>query len=150
MTMYQVDRLNKLELRAVIDGGLQPALGGTDANGLLPPKIRPGQLYLSGAVVTGWPEMEALCQGLYHQAEWFVTAEGEINAHEYGHVLHPRGTLLIDGVGETYKGLYYVSHVTHIFTPDGYRQTFRARRNALWPTGEEDFTQTTERIYGEL
>jgi hypothetical protein len=31
-------------------------------------------------------------------------------------------------------------HVTHSFTPKGYIQLFRAKRNALMPTGAEDFT----------
>jgi hypothetical protein len=29
--------------------------------------------------------------------------------------------------------------VTHRFTPDGYTQHFRVKRNALMPTGDEDF-----------
>jgi hypothetical protein len=29
--------------------------------------------------------------------------------------------------------------VTHTFTPKGYTQLFRAKRNALMPTGLEDF-----------
>ena len=50
----------------------------------------------------------------------------------------------IKGVGATYSGVYYVTHVTHTFTPNGYTQTFRAKRNALRPTG----SRTSERDSG--
>jgi hypothetical protein len=89
---------------------------------------------------TGKVEMDTLCRELFHQAEWFVTAEGEIDGKRYSHVLKPHGTVTIKGVGETYSGVYYVMHVTHSFTPKGYIQLFRAKRNALMPTGAEDFT----------
>ena len=45
----------------------------------------------------------------------------------------------IKGVGETYSGLWYVTHVTHVFTPNGYTQQFPVKRNALMLTGAEDF-----------
>jgi hypothetical protein len=94
--------------------------------------------------------MAALCQGLFHEVEWFVTAEGEIAGNQYGHVLKPRGTVTIKGVGETYSGIYYVIHVTHSFTSNGYTQSFRAKRNALMPTGTEDFAASSERLSGLL
>jgi hypothetical protein len=83
--------------------------------------------------------MAILGQGFYDQVAWFVTAEGEINGNAYGHVLLPRRPVTIKGVGETYSGVYYVTQVTHTFTGDGYAQSFRAKRNALMPTGQEDF-----------
>jgi hypothetical protein len=46
----------------------------------------------------------------------------------------------IKGIGETYSGVYYVSHVTHSFTPDGYTQSFQVKRNAIHTTGAEDFS----------
>ena len=94
--------------------------------------------------------MAALCQGLFHEAEWFVTAEGEIAGNQYGHVLKPRGTVTIKGVGETYSGIYYVTHVTHTFTSSGYTQSFRAKRNALMPTGTENFAASSARLGGLL
>ena len=84
--------------------------------------------------------MTALCQGLFHQGEWFVTGKGEVSANQYGAVLKPRGTVTIKGIGETYSGVYYVSHVTHSFTSDGYVQYFCVKRNALMPTGSEDLS----------
>ena len=89
--------------------------------------------------------MTALSQALFHRAEWFVTGRGEVAGNYYGHVLMPRRTVTISGVGETYSGLYYVTHVTHAFTEDeGYTQRFRVKRNALRPTGREDFSSSPE------
>ena len=64
---------------------------------------------------TGTAEMDTLCQELYHQAEWFINAEGEIDGNHYAHVLKPHGTVTIKGIGEAYSGVYYVTHVTHTF-----------------------------------
>jgi hypothetical protein len=53
-------------------------------------------------------------------------------------------------VGETYSGIYYVTHVTHSFTSSGYTQFFRAKRNALMPTGTEKFAAFSARLGGLL
>jgi hypothetical protein len=102
--------------------------------------MAPGQMYVSMNPTTGKTEMDTLCQELYHQAEWFISAEGEIDGNHYAHVLKPHGTVTIKGIGEAYSGVYYVTHVTHTFQAQGYTQFFRAKRNALRPTGAEDFT----------
>ena len=107
---------------------------------LLAAGMDPGQLYIRMNAATGNPEMNALCQGLFHEAEWFVTGEGEIMGNKYEHVLKPRSTVTIKGIAEAYSGVYYVNHVTHSFTPDGYTQTFRIKRNGINPTGAEDFS----------
>ena len=79
--------------------------------------------------------MTTLCQTLYDQGEWFVTGEGEVAANQYGSILMPRRTVIVNGVGETQSGAYYVTHVTHRFTEDGYTQLFRVKRNALVSSG---------------
>ena len=140
VTMFQVDRTNKKLLEETASEGQQKALGAVRAAALLPFAITPGRVYVSMNAATGKTEMDTLCQELFHQAEWFVTAEGEIDGNRYSHVLKPHGTVTIKGVGETHSGVYYVTHVTHNFTPKGYTQFFRAKRNALMPTGAEDFT----------
>jgi hypothetical protein len=140
VTMFQVDRTNKTLLEETASEGQQKALGAVRAAALRPFAITPGRVYVSMNAATGKMEMDTLCQELFHQAEWFVTAEGEIDGNRYNHVLKPHGTVTIKGVGETYSGVYYVTHVTHNFTPKGYTQFFRAKRNALMPTGAEDFT----------
>jgi len=140
VAMFQVDRTNKEVLDATAEASQQTPLGDTDAAGLLAAGMNAGQIYIGMNAATGNPEMAALCQGLFHQGEWFVKGEGEIAANQYGHVLKPRGTVTIKGVGETYSGIYYVGHATHSFTPDGYTQSFRVKRNAIMPTGSEDFS----------
>lgn len=150
VAMFQVDRTNKEVLQATADRSRERALGRADAARLLAPGMRPSQVYVGMNAATGDPEMAALCQGLYHQAAWFVTGEGQIAGNQYGHVLRPRRTVTIKGVGETYSGVYYVSHVTHTFTAEGYTQSFRVKRNAIMPTGSEDFSSSSGLLGGLL
>ncbi len=150
VAMFQVDRANKEVLDATAESSQQTPLGDTDAAGLLAAGMEPGQVYIGMNAATGNPEMAALCQGLFHEGEWFVTGEGEIAANHYGHVLKSRGTVTIKGVGETYSGAYYVTHVTHAFTADGYTQFFRVKRNALMPTGSEEFSAASGLLGGLL
>ena len=140
VTMFQVDRLNKQELHASADSLALRQLGAKPISSFLAGGMSPGQAYLGQAVTTGLPEMNALCQELYDRSNWFVTGQGEVDANAYGSVLKPRGIVLIKGVGETHSGMYYISHVTHSFTADGYTQRFTVKRNALAPTGSEDFS----------
>jgi len=139
VAMFQVDRLNKEIMDSSVDTSLQTTLGNTDSPGILAAGMDPPKNFIGMNAATGKPEMDALCQGFYHNAEWFVTAEGEIAGNLYGHALKARSTVTIKGVGETHSGIYYVSHVTHSFTPDGYVQYFKVKRNALMPTGRESF-----------
>jgi hypothetical protein len=148
VAMFQADRLNKEILDSAAESSMQTPLGAMDASAILADGMEPPVTYVGMNSVTGKPEMDALCQGFYHKAEWFVTAEGEIRGNVYGHVLKARNTVTIRGVGETYSGVYYVSHVTHSFTPDGYFQNFKVKRNALLPTGLEDFSATSDTMSG--
>jgi phage protein D len=138
VAMVQIDRLTKEILDASAEASDDTALGQTDAQGIIGARVNPAKVYV-GMNATSAAEMATLCQGLYNRGQWFVTAHGTVAANLYGHVLRPRGTVTIKGVGETHSGLYYVSHVTHCFAPDGYTQHFTAKRNALQPTGSEKF-----------
>jgi phage protein D len=140
VAMFQIDRLNKEVLEATAESSRQTALGSNNANSLLTAGMDPAQLFVGKNAATGLPEMNALCQGLYHEADWFVSGEGEIIGNKYQHVLLPRHTVTIKGIAEIYSGVYYVSHVTHSFSGSGYTQTFRVRRNGINPTGDENFT----------
>ena len=146
VTMFQVDRTNKEILETAVETSQQKVLGASDAARLLDRGMAPGRVYVSMNVTTGAAEMATLSQELFHQAQWFVTAEGEIDGNHYEHLLKPRRTVTIKGVGETYSGVYYVTHVTHTFVPNGYTQLFRAKRNALRPTGTEDFSGVATRL----
>lgn len=142
VTMFQVDRSNKEVLDATSETAQQRMLGANGADDYLGAGMTPGLVYISKTVTTGSLEMALLSQGLYNTGEWFVTGEGEVAANQYGNVLKPRGTVTIKGIGETHSGVYYVTHVTHVFTGAGYTQLFRVKRNALMPTGEEDFSSS--------
>jgi phage protein D len=146
VAMYQVDRTRKEVLETVIEAGQQTVLGASSAADLLKKGMSLGQVYVSMNAVANPAEMRALCQELFHQAAWFVTAEGEVDGKRYDHVLKPRETVTIKGVGATYSGVYYVTHVTHTFTPKGYTQVFRVKRNALMPTRAEDFAGAASKL----
>ena len=150
VAMAQLDRATKETLNVTIEDSQQPALGAMDAAGLLATRLEPGKTIVKGAVTTGQPEMNRLCQALYEQGNWFVTGEGEIAANEYGHVLKARQPVTIKGIGETYSGIYYVTHVNHAFTPEGYTQFFRVKRNGLFPTGTESFSASAGLFDGVL
>jgi phage protein D len=140
VVMHQIDRITGDLLEATADKPSESLLGASAAAALLGPGVSPGSVVVAQTVATGAAEMTALCQGLHDRGQWFVTGEGEVMANEYGTVLRPRATVTVKGVGETYSGVYYVCHVTHRFTADGYVQRFKVKRNALLPTGNERFT----------
>jgi phage protein D len=147
VAMFQIDRATKEVLEAEATASEQTTMGAYDAASHLGPGMNPAQIFVSRTAATGTPEMTALCRELYHQGEWFVEGEGEIEANQYGHILKSRKTVTIRGIGETYSGVYYVSHVTHIFTDDGYRQFFQVKRNALMPTGAEEFSSSSSGLF---
>lgn len=139
VSMVQIDRTSKDVLRSDTTSSAQRALGAAAPASLLGPGMTPGQVFVSRTAAASLPEMSALGQSLFHRGEWFVTGSGEIAGNTYGHVLRPRATVTIKGLGETHSGIYYVGHVTHRFSQDGYVQAFDVKRNGLRPTGDEDF-----------
>jgi hypothetical protein len=77
----------------------------------------------------------ARAQALANENSFKIRATGELDGALYGHVLRPGHLVRVDGVGSRNGGLYYVDAVTHVFTPDGYRQQFTLIRNG---TGDSD------------
>lgn len=138
--MHQIDRMNKEVLNAEVDDADLAALGSMGASDFMAAGMEPGKMFIGSNGAVASEEMESMCRGLYRQAQWFVNAQGEVNANHYEHILMPRKPVTIKGAGETYSGLYYVNHVTHVFTSEGYIQRLKARRNALMTTGDEDFS----------
>lgn len=147
VAMFQIDRNTKEVLEAEAIASEQTALGAEDAASHLGPGMDPALVFVSRTAATGTPEMTTLCRELYHQGEWFVEGEGETEANQYGHILKSRQTVTIRGIGETYSGVYFVSHVTHVFTDDGYRQLFKVKRNALLPSGAEEFSSSAAGLF---
>jgi hypothetical protein len=72
----------------------------------------------------------ARAQGMADQASFRIKATGELDGTLYGHVLTPGLPVRVDGPGDRNGGVYYVDKVSHVFTPDGYRQGFEIIRNA--------------------
>ncbi len=75
-------------------------------------------------------EARSRAQVKANENAWKIKAEGELDGSLYGHVLLTNKLVGVYGVGHTNSGLYYVDTVTHIFDPNGYRQSFKLLRNA--------------------
>jgi phage protein D len=84
-------------------------------------------------------EMKSELRSAYDAAGEFVTLTGQIDARAYGAVLRAKKLVTVKGIGSTYSGLYYVSRVRHLFTSDGYQQSFEAFRSGLGLLGTESF-----------
>lgn len=63
-----------------------------------------------------------------------VTANGELNALQYGDILIPWGLVGLRGVGYSYDGLYYVKRVTHTIRNGEYKQSFSLTREGVGST----------------
>jgi phage protein D len=150
VAMSGVDHTTGEVLDVTAQSSGETVLGAEPADGFLGPGMEPGLVHIAQTVTTGGSEMTALCQGLRDQGEWFVTGEGEVAANQYASILMPRATVTIKGIGETHSGVYYVTHVTHVFNTSGYLQSFRVKRNALKPTGHEDFSASGGGLLGAL
>jgi len=140
VTMAQMDHLSKEVIETEASESDQPLLGRLDANRLTATGVPQATLCIDRKVTTGRPEMALFSKAIHHQAQWFVTGQGEVRGNLYGHVLKSRQTVPIKGIGDTFSGLYYITHVTHRFNDEGYSQHFTVKRNALQPTGSEDFS----------
>jgi hypothetical protein len=76
-------------------------------------------------------ELDARARGRANEAAMRVRAEGQLDGSLYGHVLRVGLPVGVDGTGATLGGYYYVDAVTHVFSIDGYRQSFTLLRNAF-------------------
>lgn len=75
-------------------------------------------------------ELEARARGRANELAMRVRAQGELDGTLYGHVLRVGLPVGVDGVGTAMGGIYYVDSVNHVFSVDGYRQSFTLLRNA--------------------
>lgn len=71
----------------------------------------------------------AIAQGQFNQmALHYIEGDGECRGRAD---LHAGSVIKIEGAGQTFSGLYYVTGVTHTVTQDdGYRAQFRVQRSA--------------------
>ena len=138
--MFAVNRMEKEIEDTEVTKTEDKLLGKSGPETYSAPGLPEPKVFMAMNPVSGKPEMEELCKGMFHRAQWFVTAEGEIAGNLYKHVLKTGETVTVKGVGKTYSGIWYVTHVTHSLTPrGGYVQRFKVKRNSLLPSGMENF-----------
>jgi hypothetical protein len=85
---------------------------------------------------SGLTVMEAFAraQGITDKSvDAVVTAQGELDALEYGGVLKPRGIVGVRGAGFTHDGFYYVKSVNHTISKGQYKQRFSLTREGTGP-----------------
>lgn len=102
--------------------GPEPARSGSDLPELKWRLSRPGK--------ADEEQLRAAARQAANDMSMKVKAEGELDGALYGHVLRCAEPVPVDGVGARLAGSYYVDTVTHLFTTDGYRQSFQLLRNA--------------------
>jgi phage protein D len=103
--------------------GTEPAAGGG-------PGLRDYVWRLRRQGTTDEAELTARAQAKANELSLRVKADGELDGTLYGHVLRVGELVPVDGVGDRLSGLYYVDTVSHRFSTEGYRQSFRLLRNA--------------------
>jgi hypothetical protein len=75
-------------------------------------------------------EWTARAQRRANELSLKIKAAGELDGSLYGHVLRVGEPVGVDGVGDRYGGIYFVDRVLHVFSMEGYRQSFHLLRNA--------------------
>ena len=75
-------------------------------------------------------ELYAKAQAKANELSMRLKAAGEVDGSLYGHVLRVAEPVGVDGLGDTYDGVWYVDGVRHEFTADGYKQHVILLRNA--------------------
>lgn len=92
--------------------------------------LRPFVWTLDRALGATRAEAESRAQAKADESQFKIRASGVLDGTLYGDVLWPYAPVEVDGVGDTYGGLYYVDEVTHRFVATGYEQRFELLRNA--------------------
>jgi hypothetical protein len=85
---------------------------------------------------SGLSVMEAFsrAQGITDKSvDGVATAQGELDALQYGGVLKPRGIVGVRGAGFTHDGFYYVKSVNHSISKGQYKQRFSLSREGTGP-----------------
>lgn len=79
-------------------------------------------------------EARARAQGITDRSvDSVATAQGELDALQYGAVLKPRGIVGVRGAGFTHDGFYYVKSVSHAISRGQYKQRFTLTREGTGP-----------------
>ncbi len=110
--------------------GLEPTLLRSTTAGL----VRP-----AGTGLQRSGDLQTFAQAIVDRSSWALVAEGDPGPDVK--VLRPGGIVNIRGAGRVYSGSWYVTRVRHAIGPQGWKQHFEARRNAVGLTGGELFVE---------
>ncbi|MDD1725054.1 MAG: hypothetical protein LUQ07_07990 [Methanospirillum sp.] len=152
VTAEQSDTTTKKRIKGSATTPQSPVLGGIPLNELINQKlshlVRPRESVCRIQVTrpVAPPLLQNYVQTILDEGAWFVSVKGEINSDAYQSVLRSKHPVLIKGAGLALSGTYYVTKVSHVFTPGKYVQLFEARRNALDLTGNEVFVEESELV----
>jgi hypothetical protein len=80
------------------------------------------------------------------RARFAVEARGEVDPMLYRGLLRARRPVLVKGVGRQLAGVWYVRAVRTTMHESTLTQTFAFNRNALGPSGGENFGQSAEEV----
>jgi hypothetical protein len=130
---------------AIAVSGQTPALDplGQEAAADLPDATsRSGgthQVFLRG--LAPWPAnaLTGVGAGAVQAFAWPAKVEAELDGDAYGSFLRCGRPVAIKGAGETFSGEWYVTEAEHKLLAEGYSVSFKAQRNAVVSTGEEDY-----------
>jgi phage protein D len=134
----RIDPLTKEETKLELTDTPRRRLGRSTLNELRD-VARPGRRVVRQHAADSDTALAGQLRAGIEPAAEFVVAEGEIDTRAYRAVLRAHRLVTLKGAGALHSGLYYVSGVRHRFDPAGYVQEFRAYRNALGLTGDENF-----------
>lgn len=131
-----LDVATKTRQPATAPASSRPPLGAEPALQRVKPApvVRPVETGLSHTA-----ELQALSQAVADRSSFAVVATG--TAGPAAGVLRAGAIVSVRGAGRAYNGSYEVARVHHAIGPDGYRQRFEARRNAIGTTGAEVFAE---------
>jgi hypothetical protein len=129
------DRQTNQRVPVVTFAGTQmPPLASMPALPVNLPNVRTVLLDNSGHGLT-YEQAAARAQAVTDKSlDSVVTAQGELDALQYGDLLRPRGLVGLRGAGLTNDGLYYVKSVSHAISKGQYRQRFTLTREGVGAT----------------
>lgn len=125
------DRLTNKTVPAFALAGFRPPLATQPAWLVNQPNVRRTYLRQSGL---NYLQFLARAQGMMEAASDCVTAEGALDALQYGDLLKARGLVGLRGVGYSYDGFWYVKSVTHTIRVGEYKQHFSLSREGVGST----------------
>jgi hypothetical protein len=134
-----------VDARTVAD---QPAQAGAASLTLLGSRPvlngdQPRRTLLRTAGLNETGELKTFAQAAVDRSAWAVTVDGELETAVYGDVLRIGSPVLVRGAGPTFSGSYYVERVLHHLEGEEHAQRFTLHRNALEPTGTENYMRDT-------